>query len=110
MFADWIMSLRREPPAADPLPASAPLDSVAVQSLAAGVQQLCNVCEELLALTAQSDHAPAGAAQRLLLTIPERIEAVRACASEIKYQGTLCAPPSDDSYSLAALGQWVWRE
>ena len=81
-----------------------------MQSLAAGVQQLCGVCEELLALASQSDHAPTGAAQRLLLTIPERIEAVRACATEIKYQGVLCAPPLDDSYSLAALGQWVWNE
>ena len=110
MFAGWISSLRREQPAADPLPIPSTVDSAAVQSLAAGVQQLCNVCEELLALTAQSDCAPSGEAQRLLLTIPERIEAVRASASEIKYQGTVCAPPSDDAYSLAALGQWVWNE
>ena len=109
MFAEWISSLRRESPAADPLPDTAPLDPAAVQALAAGVQQLCTVCEELLALAARSDPSP-GMAQRLIYTIPEQIEAVRACASEIKYQGTLCAPSTTDSYSLTALGQWVWNE
>ena len=55
MFAEWISSWRREPPAADPLPAPSPLDPAAVQSLAAGVQQLCGVCEDLLALAVRSE-------------------------------------------------------
>ena len=110
MFAEWISSLRREPPVADPLPDLSPLDPAAVQALAAGVQQLCAVCEELVTLAARSDHAPDSPAQRLLLALPEQIEAVRACASEINYHGTLCTSPAADSYSLAALGQWVWNE
>ena len=110
MFADWISTWRREPPAADPPPVPSHLDPAVVQSLATGVQQLCNVCEDLMALAARSDHAPAGAAHHLLHVLPEQIEAVRACATEIKYQGTLCAPPPADTYSLAALGQWVWNE
>ncbi|MBV9850170.1 MAG: hypothetical protein JO250_10895 [Armatimonadetes bacterium] len=104
MFSDWISSYLRAQPAPDP----APEPAAAVQSLADGVQQLCTLCEELLVLVSLSDAAQ-DVTEPLLRTIPAQIEAVRACAGEIKSQRS-AAPAESDPYSLAALGQWVWRE
>ncbi len=106
MFSDWLASRRTEQPAPDSRPGQG-LESEAVQALAMGVQSLCTLCEQLLDLV--SDTAPE-AAQSLLRDIPEQLQAVRACAGEMKYRDILEAPEHGDPYSLASLGQWVWRE
>lgn len=79
---------------------------VAAQSLAVGILELCGLCEELLNLAAMRDAAP-----QQLAALSEQLEAVRATAAPLASPST--APPansSGDTYSLAGLGQWVWRE
>ena len=94
-------------PAHRPIPApSVPApDSAAVLALASGVQQLCTLCEDLLALVVERDDPMAQ-----VRALPEQIDAVRVCAEDIKYREILRAPAPDESYSLAGLSQWVWRE
>ena len=94
MSLDWLTRIRR----------SAPSDNAPdpVRSLATGVLQLCTLCEELTGLVALHDPAlPA------VHAIPERIDAVRTCAGQIKHQE---AARASDRSSLAALGLWVSRE
>lgn len=107
MFSDWLSSLRQRTVSDTVALAPNSTDTATVQSLATGVQQLCALCEDLLTLVSCWD-AP-DEARPLLDTLPEQLEAVRASAAEIKYQDASGAP-ADDSYSLAALDRWVWRE
>ena len=112
MFPDWLSSHRRRVPPAEPTsaPAAPPSDATNIPSLAAGVESLCTLCEELLTLIPACDLPDE--AQSVLYALPEQIAAIRASAGDIKYQHALgsAGVTADDPYSLAALGQWVWRE
>ena len=79
-----------------------------VGSLAAGVECLCTLCENLLTLIPIA--ALPVEAQSRLGSLPEQIAAVRASADDIRYQQALHDSTTDDPYTLAALGQWAWRE
>ena len=103
MYSDWLTFLRRARP--DAAPAPSPPNPDAVLSLAAGVQQLCVLCEDLLALV-----PPQELPTPLLRAIPEQLDAVRACADDIRSREFLRAAASAVPECLAAPGPLVWRE
>ena len=106
MFSDWLSYLRNDRLAAATCDTAPEPD--AVQALAAGVLQLCTLCEELVDLVPLA--AAPEAVPPVLSVIPAQIAAVRACADEIQCRPVVLPAVPMDPYSLAALGEWVWRE